>query len=141
MNWSHILQHIPSHHLEDRANQILDRLSIRSPEGLNLRKVARHFGIPVHFRSENSSAQRFGDKYLIIVDDRLSLEERREKLAEKICHCLLPMGNQLVQKENETNKQENLAMCMAAYLLIPLRFVLNILSTLLRRLRPWYVLC
>jgi Zn-dependent peptidase ImmA (M78 family) len=126
MNWTHILQQIPFHHLEDRANQILDALKIQSPEQLNLRKIARYFKFPVHFRPENSSAQRFGDNYLIIVDSRLTLEERREKLAEEICHCLLPMGNQLLQKEQETNKQENLALRMAAYLLIPRRSLLTL---------------
>lgn len=123
MRWKYILQQLPSHPLEDRANKILDQLGIQTPVDLNLRKIAKHFRIPVIFRPENSSAQRFGDKYLIIVDKRLSLEKRREQLAEEICHCLLPMGNQLLQKEWETNKQENLAKRMAAYLLIPRRFI------------------
>lgn len=126
MNWTQILYRLPSHYLEDRANQILDELFIHSPEDLNLRRVARHFGFPVHFLPHSSSAQRFGKKYLIVVDSRLTLEERRERLAEEICHCLLPMGNQLHQKDIETNRQESLALRMAAYLLVPRRFILNL---------------
>lgn len=126
MNWRIILQHIPYHHLEDKANQILEQFTINSPQDMNLRKIAKHFKIPVHFLSENSNAQRFGDKYLIIIDNRLSLPERREKLAEEICHCLLPMGNQLLQSKWEINKQENLALRMAAYLLMPRKFILNL---------------
>lgn len=54
MNWEQILQLIPYHHLEDRANEILDQHKIASPQELNLRKIARSFGIPVYFRAENS---------------------------------------------------------------------------------------
>jgi Zn-dependent peptidase ImmA (M78 family) len=126
MQWTQILYRLPSHYLEDRANQILDELIIQSPEDLKLRRVARHFEIPVYYMPENSSAMRFGEKYLIIVDNRLIHEERRERLAEEICHCLLPMGNQLYQNERETNRQEGLALKMAAYLLMPRRFILDL---------------
>ncbi|UOF91026.1 ImmA/IrrE family metallo-endopeptidase [Fodinisporobacter ferrooxydans] len=93
----------------------------------NLRRLARHYQLKVRYRPENSCMMNFSERYLIIIDNRLSVKERRQQLAEEICHCFLPIGNQLLQSQMEIRKHERMAVRMSAYLLMPRAWLKNVM--------------
>ncbi|ABR48540.1 protein of unknown function DUF955 [Alkaliphilus metalliredigens QYMF] len=123
---AHILPQTNINYLEEKANFILDKHTIKYSFETNIYCILDQYrNIKVFHLNQGSKTIIKKNKAIILLDSQLPPREERQELAEEFCHALLHLGNQI---DNTTiiDKQENQAKRMAAYLLCPIHIIKNI---------------
>lgn len=128
---------------EIRANKIHSHFNWDKPEDINLEELCWRYGVKIKsldskllveeltFESVEhlkafSIPQKKGRRGTIYLSPYLNNIEKRLILAEEFCHCYAHFSSQLNIDNHCIHKQENQAKRMAAYLLMPAKF-LNII--------------
>ncbi|MCU9614128.1 ImmA/IrrE family metallo-endopeptidase [Caldibacillus lycopersici] len=128
---------------EERANYVLSHFNYRYPDEIDLYEICWKYGIkimPLHpdftetyvdYESINklksfSVLKSSGRRGTIFIAEGLNAIEKKLLLAEEFCHCYSHDSSQLHLDKHLINKQENQAKRMAAYLLMPFKFLKQI---------------
>lgn len=117
--------------LELKANQILSSFNFKYPDEIDIRSICfknkvriipsdNEFSFSVPFRTKKGG---LGTIFLSTSENELI---RKQILAHEFAHLTLHCSNQLNKKMYEVNKDENQANRMAAYLLMPMKFLSKI---------------
>lgn len=131
---------------EKRANKVLSHFNWSNPDEIDLYDICWRFGVKikpfeseffdeeVSFESVNyldaiSIPSKKGRRGTIYLNPHLNALEKRLILAEEFCHCYAHYSSQLDMDHHYINKQENQAMRMAAYLLMPAKFLNRVYET------------
>ncbi|USG64653.1 ImmA/IrrE family metallo-endopeptidase [Brevibacillus ruminantium] len=112
----------PQTWLESRVYQLLELHDIRQPEDIQLTELCLAYGIElwdIDGRSRAHPHPFLPDRFVIAVDQRLSVPERREKIAHELGHLLLHEGIQPWSGETMIGMQEAQANHFAEHLLLP----------------------
>ncbi|GIN71285.1 hypothetical protein J14TS2_17600 [Bacillus sp. J14TS2] len=134
--------HTSRDYWEERANKVLSHFTYKYPDEIDLYDICWRYGIRIkpldphyvegyetikHLKafSVPSFKQRRGKIYLKPGLDGI---EKKLLLAEEFCHLYSHFQTQLDISEYELAKTENQAKRMAAYLLMPTRFLKDVLN-------------
>jgi Zn-dependent peptidase ImmA (M78 family) len=85
--------------LEDWVTKFYKRLKIFRPEDINPAVISRKLSIFLREKSFPSTHQVVGRFRCIVVDSRLSKEEKREAFFHELCHVLRHVGIQSMMPE------------------------------------------
>ncbi|MEK4712294.1 ImmA/IrrE family metallo-endopeptidase [Sporosarcina sp. FSL K6-5500] len=125
---------------EERAEKVLSRFNYNFPDEIDMHDICWRYGIKImplddpftgqyidfetvsHLRS--FSIPKTSDKHSVIfLKEGLGSIEKKLLLAEEFCHLHAHHSSQLGMNKYAVEKLENQAMKMAAYLLMPARFI------------------
>jgi Zn-dependent peptidase ImmA (M78 family) len=112
--------------LEDWVTRFYTRLKIFRPEDINPLIISRKLSIFLRERPFPSTHQVVGRFRCIVIDSRLSQEEKREAFFHELCHILRHVGVQSMMPEAFRELQERDANHFTKYAAIPfhmLRFI------------------
>jgi Zn-dependent peptidase ImmA (M78 family) len=130
--------HLPktnSDYWEERAEKVLSHFQYDSPDEIDIMHICKRYGIKVlpldvHFYDgeiEDSikafSLPSSGRKGIIYIKPGMNAIEKKLILAEEFCHIYAHHQCQLVMDKHQIAKTEAQAKRMAAYLLMPGRFL------------------
>jgi len=127
-------------HWEERAEKVLSRFNYSFPDEINMHDICWRYGIKIMplddpFTSQYidfetvshltsfSMPKTYGGHSTIFLKEGLGAIEKKLLLAEEFCHLHSHHSSQLVIDKHAVAKLENQAMKMAAYLLMPDRFI------------------
>ncbi|WP_025950432.1 ImmA/IrrE family metallo-endopeptidase [Geobacillus thermocatenulatus] len=105
--------------LEDWITNFYKRLGIFHPSHIDIEYIARRMNIFLREKPFPSTHQVFGRFRCIVVDSRLSLEEKREAFFHELCHVLRHAGVQSMLPEAFRELQEWDANHFTKYAAIP----------------------
>ncbi|PAE20544.1 hypothetical protein CHH80_11065 [Bacillus sp. 7504-2] len=131
---------------ETRANKVLSRFNYNYPDEIDMYDICWKYGIsvkPLESDFVDSSVNYDSIKHLkafsvpkpnarkgtIFLRSDLDAVEKKLLLAEEFCHCYSHYANQLNLDKHYILKMENQAKRMAAYLLMPAKFLKRIYAT------------
>jgi Zn-dependent peptidase ImmA (M78 family) len=112
--------------LEDWVTKFYKRLKIFRPEDINPVVISRKLSIFLREKPFPSTHQVVGRFRCIVIDSRLSREEKREAFFHELCHILRHVGIQSMMPEAFRELQEWDASHFTKYAAIPfhmLRFI------------------
>jgi Zn-dependent peptidase ImmA (M78 family) len=112
--------------LEDWVTKFYKSLNIFHPSDINPLRISRKLGIFLRERPFPSTHQVVGRFRCIVIDSRLSNEEKREAFFHELCHILRHVGVQSMMPEAFRELQERDANHFTKYAAIPfhmLRFI------------------
>jgi Zn-dependent peptidase ImmA (M78 family) len=105
--------------LEDWVTRFYTRLKIFRPEDINPLIISRKLSIFLRERPFPSTHQVVGRFQCIVIDSRLSQEEKREAFFHELCHILRHVGVQSMMPEAFSELQERDARHFTKYAAIP----------------------
>ncbi|MBW7651550.1 ImmA/IrrE family metallo-endopeptidase [Anoxybacillus sp. ST4] len=105
--------------LEDWVTNFYKRLGIFHPSHIDIEYIARRMNIFLREKPFPSTHQVFGRFRCIVVDSRLSKEEKREAFFHELCHILRHVGVQSMMPEAFRELQERDAKLFTKYAAIP----------------------
>ncbi len=113
--------------LEEKAYQILHQLDIYTPEQINIEFITNSHHIEILYC--NSKSRTIVHPYLsgwyqIIINNELSEQEQREKIAHELGHLFMHTGNQFIMPSDFIQLQEHQTELFVGYLLVPF-FMIN----------------
>lgn len=113
------LRHYYTTALEDWVTNFYTRLNIFYPYQIDPSFIARKMNIFLREKPLPSTHQVVGRFRCIVVDSRLSKEERREAFFHELCHILRHVGVQSMMAEAFRELQERDARLFTKYAAIP----------------------
>ncbi|WP_185766810.1 ImmA/IrrE family metallo-endopeptidase [Niallia circulans] len=131
---------------EQRANKVLSHFSYQHTDEIDLYDICWRYGIVIKPLDQNyladteeytsikhlksfSIPKKSGRRGTIYIVPHLDPIEKRMLLAEEFCHIYSHYSSQLMSDNLTLDKQESQAKRMAAYLLMPHRFLKDIYRT------------
>lgn len=81
---------------EDFIENLYIKISITSPEQLNIELIARGLDIEVEYSHKKSKFAEIDSIMMIRLNENLSKAEQWQELAHEVCHLLKHSGNQTV---------------------------------------------
>lgn len=128
---------------EERANKVLSHFSFEYSDEIDMYEICRKYGIKIkpieqkYFDDDSwidlysefkafSIPKNKGRRGTIYIQPNLDSIEEKILLAEEFCHCYSHYISQIDSEPILVSKSENQAKRMAAYLLMPARFIENI---------------
>lgn len=140
-----LLQMNKTDYWEQRANKVLSHFIWQHPDEIDLYDICWRYGVKIkpleepflesdlcyesikHLKAFSipSTKARRGT---IFLTPELDTIEKKLILAEEFCHCYSHYSSQLNMDKLAINKQENQAKRMAAYLLMPAKFLKRIFA-------------
>ncbi|GIM46364.1 phage-like element PBSX protein XkdA [Collibacillus ludicampi] len=118
---------IPLTRLESLVDELLHKLDIQNASQIDLEYIASSLGVGFTYASCKSMA--FLEKRFVIIDERLQPLEQREDFAHELCHILIHTGSQLNLPDMLIKLQEAQANKMAMHLLVPTRFLIEVIES------------
>ncbi|MDY0396821.1 ImmA/IrrE family metallo-endopeptidase [Virgibacillus halophilus] len=109
--------------LEDWITTNYSHQHIKTPQDINLTRIARWHHIYIHYREMPARYDIFGRFKCIVVDKRVSLEEQREQFFHELCHILRHAGHQSMLPEAFRELQEWDANRFVMYAALPYSMV------------------
>lgn len=143
MQLSKILQITTTDEWELRANKVLSNFPIQYPDEIDIYEICRKYGVIIkpldkHYFDEDfdyddtvdafSVPKPKGRRGLIYIKPELDPIEKKLLLAEEFCHCYAHHISQVGADEVLIGKTEAQAKRMAAYLLMPAKFMGHVYS-------------
>ncbi|MEK4167375.1 ImmA/IrrE family metallo-endopeptidase [Anoxybacillus sp. FSL W8-0104] len=113
------LQYYHTTALEDWVTKFYSRLKIFRPEDINPVVISQKLSIFLREKPFSSTHQVVGRFRCIVVDSRLSKEEKREAFFHELCHILRHVGVQSMMPEAFRELQERDAKLFTKYAAIP----------------------
>lgn len=137
---------IKSDHWEQQANKVLSHFKYKNPDEIDMYDICWRYGISIkpleldfidmHLNYDSikhlkafSVPKPKARKGTIFLRSDLDAVEKKLLLAEEFCHCYSHYANQLNLDKHYILKMENQAKRMAAYLLMPAKFLKRIYAT------------
>ncbi|MDR4317854.1 Domain of uncharacterised function (DUF955) [Niallia circulans] len=131
---------------EKKANIVLSHFNYLQPDEIDMYDICWRYGVnikplDVNFFDPNFDYESIkhlksyaipdsvGRRGTIFIRPELDPIEKRLLLAEEFCHCYSHYSSQLLTDEHIRNKQEHQAKRMAAYLLMPNKFLKELYKT------------
>lgn len=131
---------------EKKANIVLSHFNYLQPDEIDMYDICWRYGVKikpldVNFFDSNFDYESIkhlksyaipdsvGRRGTIFIRPELDPIEKRLLLAEEFCHCYSHYSSQLLTDEHIRNKQEHQAKRMAAYLLMPNKFLKKLYKT------------
>ena len=81
-------------HLEDFIENLYTKISITSPEQLDIELIARRLNIEVGYSHRKSMCAEVGGIMMILLNENISRAEQWQESAHEVCHLLRHTGNQ-----------------------------------------------
>jgi Zn-dependent peptidase ImmA (M78 family) len=106
-------------HLEDFIESLYTKISITSPEQLDIELIARRLNIEVGYSHKKSMCAEIGDIMMILLNENLSRVEQWQEFAHEVCHLLRHAGNQTELPFPFVQLQESQANSFALHFCIP----------------------
>lgn len=141
-----LLLHSSSDYWEERANTILSKFNYKHPDEIDIEDICWKYGVRIlpldkpfvehheidfqtikHLKAF-SIPQNKGRRGVIFLQPEIDHIEKKVVLAEEFCHIYAHHISQLQADKYYLAKTENQAKRMAAYLLMPWKFLKNVLS-------------
>lgn len=131
---------------EKKANLVLSHFNYQQPDEIDMYDICWRYGVNIKPLDVNFFYPNFdyesikhlksyaipdsvGRRGTIFIRPELDPIEKRLLLAEEFCHCYSHYSSQLLTDEYIRNKQEHQAKRMAAYLLMPNKFLKELYKT------------
>lgn len=105
--------------LESWMKNLYNYLSIKVPEELDMIDISAKLNIWLHHADVESTAVEHNNFYSLIIDRRLSKEQRWEDFGHELCHLLRHAGNQMMLSDSMVMLQEAQANNFALHFCIP----------------------
>ncbi|OMP67068.1 ImmA/IrrE family metallo-endopeptidase [Domibacillus epiphyticus] len=106
-------------HLEDFIENLYTKISITSPEQLDIELIARRLNIEVGYSHKKSKCAELDGIMMIRLNENLHKEEQWQEFAHEVCHLLRHSGNQTELPFPFVQLQEWQANSFALYFCIP----------------------
>lgn len=117
---------------EERANKVLAHFRHSTPDEIDIGQICWRYGIRILPMEEPYTTEAYsrpsnrGKRGTIYIKEGLDPVRKKLLLAEEFCHIYSHQVSQLSSSTSEIHKQEAQARRMAAYLLMPERFICDI---------------
>lgn len=106
---------------EDYVNKMYQAIGIHHPHQLDFEEIASRNGLSLYYRATTSMS--FEDA--ILLDERLSDEQKWQAFGHELCHALWHAGGQIAMPMSWEVYQEAKADNFALYVCIPTFMLLN----------------
>lgn len=126
------LRQLHTDYWEERANKVLSHFHYSSPDEIDIGQICWRYGVRILPMDEPCSVDAFSlhsqnaRKGTIYIKEGLDPVRKKLLLAEEFCHIYTHQVSQLSSSNTAIHKQEAQAKRMAAYLLMPERFICDI---------------
>lgn len=105
--------------LEDWVNTRYRRMGLKTPQDINLERIARIYSIYLHYEPMDARYDIFGRYRAIVLDSRSTIEEQREQFFHELCHILRHVGHQSMMPNAFRELQEWDANLFTMYAALP----------------------
>lgn len=130
-----------SDYWEERANKVLSHFNYAYPDEIDIYDICWQYGVQIKPLDEHFFPGEITDELkafsipkakdrrgVIFIRPELDALEKKLLLAEEFCHVYAHQINQLHTDSINLNKTENQAKRMAAFLLMPQRFLADVIE-------------